>query len=80
MSPFWTSLFQHLKDCGRNATLFIVTLAGLLGLLLLGAILCENEHYKYLVPALPVLALFAVVRAGLGIRRAWARRRERGKS
>jgi len=79
MSPFWTSLFDHLKDCGRNAALFLVTLAGLFGVLLLAVILCENDRYKYLVPALPVIGVFAVVRASLAIRRVRACRRERSR-
>jgi len=34
MSPFWISFFEDVKDCGRNATLFVVTLGAiLLGLL-----------------------------------------------
>jgi len=76
MSPLWSSLFEHLKDCGRDATLFVVTLAGLFGLLLLAVIAGEHDRYKNLVPALPVIGAFAMVWTGLTIRRARARRRE----
>lgn len=35
MSPFWGKFFEHLQGCGkgRNATLFLVALAGFFGLL-----------------------------------------------
>ncbi|PYJ00162.1 MAG: hypothetical protein DME25_21380 [Verrucomicrobia bacterium] len=77
MSPFWNSLFEHVKDCGRDATLFLITLAGLLGALVGVAIICLNDWAEYVVRALPVLGLFAVIWAFLAIRRARARRRQR---
>jgi hypothetical protein len=77
MSSFWTSFFEHLKDCGRNATLFIVTLAVLLGLLPLAGVLFDQDRLKNLLPAVPVVGLFALLWAGLAIRRLRVRRRER---
>ena len=57
MSPFWASLFDHLKECGRNATLFIITLGCLFILLIAVAIVCANNLQQYLVQALPAVAL-----------------------
>jgi len=77
MGPFWSSLFDHLKHCGRNATLFIFTLGGLLALTVLAAIICDTQLHKYLLPALPGIILLALAWVGLVIRRARARRRQR---
>ena len=77
MGPFWSSLFDHLKHCGRNATLFILTLAGLLVLTALAAVICDTHLHKYLLPVLPGVILLAAAWVGVAIRRARARRRER---
>ena len=77
MGPFWNSLFEHLKHCGRSATLFLLTLAGLFILLLLVSIIYAAQLHKYLLPALPVIVVLAVVWVGGVIRRARARHRER---
>ena len=77
MSPFWTSLFVHLKDCGRNATLFLVTLGAMVVLLLLLLVIWGSDLHKYILPALPLAAGFAVVRAGAAIRRFRGRHRGR---
>ena len=77
MRPFWTSLYQHLGECGRNATIFLLALAGLFGLLTLVAIINANELLPYIVSALPMIGIFGVVRAATAIRRARVRRRER---
>ena len=77
MSPFWTSFFVHLKDCGRNATVFMITLAGLFILIVLTFLICENHLENYVIRALPGVGVFAVIWAGVAIRRARARRRER---
>ena len=77
MSHFWTSFFLHLKDCGRSATLFMITLAGLLMLLVVIALLCEYNVQGYVLRALPGAGVFAVIWAGVTTRRVRARRRER---
>ena len=77
MGPFWTSLFEHLKRCGRSGTLFIFALAGLVVLAALATIICTTELYKYLLPVLPVIGVVALAWAGVAIRRARARRHER---
>jgi len=77
MSPFWTSLFVHLRDCGRNATLFLVTLGAMIVLLLLLLVIWVNDLHKYLIPALPLAAGFAVIWAAVAIRRFRARHRGR---
>jgi hypothetical protein len=77
MSPFWGSLFDHLRDCGRNATLFMFALAGLLVLLLLAGIIAEHGLQRYFLYALGLFALVALAWVCVGIRRACIRRRER---
>ena len=77
MGPFWTSLFEHLRHCGRSATLFILTLAALFILLFLAAIIYASQLHKYLLPVLPGIVLLALAWVGRVIRRARARRRER---
>ena len=77
MGSFWTSLFEHLKHCGRSGTLFIFALAGLACLAALAVIICVTELYKYLLPMLPVIALVAAAWVGMTIHRARGRRRER---
>ena len=77
MSPFWTSFFVHLKDCGRSATIFMITLAGLFFFIVLTVVICENHLQDYVIRALPAVGVFAVVWAGVTVRRARARRRER---
>lgn len=77
MSPFWTSLFQYLKHCGRNATLFIIALAGIVVLSALVAIIQANELEQYLIYVLPPLAIGALIWVWVTLRRACRRRRER---
>ncbi len=77
MTPFWGSLFAHLKDCGRNATLFMFALAGFFGLLLLAATAFNTELREYLLPGLAILGGLVLVWLIRGIRRARLRRRER---
>ena len=77
MSPFWGSLFGQLRDCGRNATLFMFALAGALGVLALFATVCQSELRRFILPALPWLSLLPVAWVCLAIRRARLRRRER---
>jgi cobalamin biosynthesis protein CobD/CbiB len=76
MSPFWSSLFGHLKGCGQNATLFLVALAGFVALLVVVALIVTTELRQYFTAALPWVAGFLVVWSGFTIRRARARRRE----
>ena len=77
MNHFWANFFEHLRDCGRSATLFMLTLAVLFALLIATVIIIENDLHKYLLPAIPVLILYTVAWAGLAIRRVRSRRRQR---
>lgn len=77
MSPFWISLFDNLKDCGRNATLFIVTLGAIIFGLVVVLVMCMNDLHQYITPALPVASGLVMVWACVAFRRARARRRER---
>src|ERR1039458_4670406 len=69
MSPFWSSLFSQLRDCGRNATLFVFALAGCLGVLVLAIIVCQSELLRFILPVLPGLGLLAVAWVCVAIRR-----------
>ena len=77
MNNFWASLFDHLKGCGQNATLFLVALAGVFGLVALIAVAIEPQARRYLVASLPWLGVFLAVWTGWFVRRVRARRRER---
>ena len=76
MNPFWSG-FEHLKNCGRDATPFLYTLAGILGLLIAVAVILQTELCSYALPALPWIGLVAAGWMCLAIRRSMARRRER---
>jgi uncharacterized membrane protein YbhN (UPF0104 family) len=77
MNHFWASFFVHLKDCGRNATLFMIALAGVFGLMLLTAALYENHLENYLIGVVSVAAIFMFVSTIAAFVRARTRRRER---
>jgi hypothetical protein len=77
MNHFWASLFDHLKGCGQHATLFLVALAGVVGLVVVAVIIVESEFRQYFIGALPWLGIFLVVWICQAIRRARARRRAR---
>jgi len=77
MTPFWNSLFDHLKGCGRNATLFMFALAAFFGLLILAAVVFTTEIRQYLLPALGIPGILALIWLSREIRRARVRRRER---
>ena len=77
MSPFWGSLFQYLRHCGRDATLFIVALIAFGGLCVVAAIIQVHGLQEYLIYVWPPLVIVALVWACIAIRRARARRRER---
>jgi small-conductance mechanosensitive channel len=77
MSPFWGSLGEHLKDCGRNATLFLLSLAAIFGLLIFAAWILQTSLRDSLKVALPVAAFFLVVWVGVAIRQTIIRSRQR---
>jgi hypothetical protein len=77
MSPFWSSFFGHLRDCGRNGNLFVFGLAGFLGILAFAIAVSKTELLKSVLPLLPGLGLLVMVWVCVAIRRARVRRRER---
>jgi len=77
MSPFWGSLFDELRERGRNAALFIFAILIFLGLLLFAAQIPRDIYVNYVLPVLPVvgaLILFGLVKGFFEMR---ARRRQR---
>ena len=79
MNYFWGSLGDHLKDCGRNATLFLLSLAGIFGLLICIACVLQTSLRDSLVYALPLAGFFLLHWLAVAIRRTFFRRDERSK-
>ena len=77
MGPFWTSFFEHLRDCGRDAALFMMALAGFIAVLGIIAVLESTWLRDYFLQGALVMLLFALIRFALLVRRFRARRRER---
>lgn len=77
MNPFWSNFFEHLKDCGRNGTIFIATLGFLLGLLILSGIIGESRFHECIVPAMSIAGALSLAWFSVVIRKANLRRRER---
>jgi hypothetical protein len=77
MTHFWASFFAHLKDCGRNATLFMIALAGVFGVMLIIVALYENHLENYLVGVVLVIAIFMFISTIAEFVRARTRRQER---
>jgi len=77
MSPFWAGLFENLQGRGRNAALFVVALPTLLITTLIALKVPDEVFRDYLLPALPWVALVAVLWAIRAFLRIRARHRER---
>jgi hypothetical protein len=75
MGPFWTSFFEQLKDCGRDATLFLMALVGFIAVLAIVALLESTRLREYFLQAALVLLMLALVRLVFLVRRFRARRR-----
>ena len=85
MSPFWTSLFDGLKDRGRNTAAFFIALGVFfVGVLIAAAIEQEidvrNDVYDSVKPALRCLAVLAVLVLCLAFRQSFSRRKRRRQS
>jgi len=76
MGHFWASFFDHLRNCGRNATLFMITLGLLLVLIILGVLAYVTHALPYVLGALVGAMLIAMA---VAFRRMRARRRMRGE-
>lgn len=74
MGPFWYHFFEQLRQCGRNATLFLLVLPLICALLSLGVALYVTGWYQYLWPGLAFLGVFGFYRCAIAVRRARARR------
>lgn len=77
MIPFWTSLSDDLKVCGRNVKFFLCVFIAFFGVPVLIAVVIETRVREYLLPALPWAGVVALAWLAVGIHRARARRRER---
>jgi len=74
MNYFWGNIFEYFND-RRVAGVFFRTLLILIVLLVAGLL-----FHEFLVYVLPVVAGIFLIRFGVAIARAWARRRDRYKS
>lgn len=70
MTPFWASFFEQLRDCGRNGTVFLITLGTLFIALALVAIIYANNLQQYIVKALPFAGVLIFVWTLNAVRRA----------
>lgn len=82
MNYFWGNVFEYFKE-RRYAAVFFGTLAALVGTIALGALLIEliyaYDMERYLIYALPGLALLFSALLGRSLAQARARRRDRYK-
>lgn len=81
MDPFWKTFFEEFKERGRDASPFLITLAAMFGLLLLGALAESCGWFDHLAAAFPWVGTIAAVTvlawALASLRRAGKRRTER---
>ncbi len=77
MNPFWTTLSDNLKVCGRNAKFFLCVVIAFFGVPVLIAVISETGARDYIFPVLAWVGVFAAVWVAVAIRRARRRRRER---
>ncbi len=77
MSHFWASFFEQLKSCGRNATLFLLTLAALCLVLIVITILQANNLLEYWPYALSGFGAILLAWICLAFRRACLAGRQR---
>lgn len=77
MNAFWGGLGEHLRECGRDATLFLLSLAGLSGLMILLAWVMETSLHDALAYVVPVGFFFFAVWWVVAIRQAIVRGRQR---
>jgi uncharacterized membrane protein YeaQ/YmgE (transglycosylase-associated protein family) len=81
MSPFWVGLFENFRERGRNATIFLVALAALVGVLLVSGVLSEILNSKEFGDCarvvLAVIGAGVVVWCGRAFRRGFFGKRDR---
>jgi len=71
MNLFWASFFEHLKSCGRDATIFLVTLSALALLAIGSGMSGVNMPDNVLVFVLAAFSAAAALSVGVAFRRAW---------
>ena len=79
MSPFWSAFANQLRDCGRGATWFLVTLGGFFVLMVVGALAVQNGHANEVVAVAAVGGVLLIYHLVAAIRRAVQWRRHRLK-
>jgi hypothetical protein len=77
MSPFWFSFFTHLRECGKKAHLFMITLAILFVLVVIAAVIYGNNLQGYALGAAAPVAIFLLTWGIIALIRARARRLQR---
>jgi hypothetical protein len=73
MSPLWAGFFEHLKSCGRNAAMFLVSLAVLVVVAIMAGIVNGNDSHagELLTSLVAGFGLAAVCLIVVAFRRAW---------
>jgi hypothetical protein len=77
MDSFWGSLFEHLKQCGRNAAIFLVALALVVGLLLISISAGHSDLLPFVLGGVAGIGLCVVLRLAISFRRNFLIQRER---
>ena len=79
MNCFWSGFFGQLRECGRGATWFLVTLGGLFVLLVMTALAIQSGHEKEVIGIAAVGGVLLACHVAKVIRRAILWRRHRLK-
>jgi len=79
MDPFWKTFCEDVKDRGRDATPFLVTLAALAGLCIAIGIVGETQLVGFIMPASFCAGVFVMIWAFVMFWRTRNRRRETGE-
>ena len=79
MSPFWSGFFNQFRDCGRDATWFLVALGGFFVLAVVGAWAMQSGHEKEVVAVAAFGGLLMIYHLAAAIRQAVQWRRHRLK-
>ena len=79
MNSFWHGFTEHFKSCGRDATLFLITLGGMFALLIVTAIVMQTVPRGAITYGLALAAGLLLLRLVVVLRRAILAGRQRTK-